>query len=919
MTGTDRDGIYARNSFNGTNLSVSAVDVTGGSNGIEARNYGSSTTAITVSGDVTGGVGYGISTRTLAGNTTNMTLNAGSNVSSEAGLGIYNNEGDSITVVNTGASVSGEIRLNDGSDNLTFAGGDFSGVTAFDGGDDADTADGFIDVLTFDGVSGTLDGSVVMNWEEINMFNSVLTVNDLAAKDVNVCNGSSNFGGATSLTNVLGCVSPDTIILTGDANISGNIEGAGGDDVIQINGNASVSGGLYGDGDGFDGSSANPGNDTILVNTTGSVGFIDAGGGNDSIALANGDVGAIDSGSGDDVFMWSGGNFASFQGGVGSDTVIVSNPSFDGSQNIDGGDDNLVADGYIDNLVLQGLNSAIPGASVTNFESLTVDGGSLTFSDGEIILATDAELASGVGLILINGGALNVDAGLDVMGNVYIGSGSIINAGGATTNVSGGLVNNGVLNLRNDDTGDVFTVDGDYQGNGTLNVDVDFAEGESDRLVIGGNLLPGTATAVNVNDITTGDATGILIPVVDVAGSTAEGNFFLSDGPIISGAFFYDFELNERGFALASEQPENPGPEPKPKPEPEPKPKPESPRASVAPSIQASFLPQISGFEALPQLALNLIEMNSWFDRHNGLSIEGAKQGSSGGLWVRLQGRDLETTPKQSATRYDYALSGSRFQFGGEGTLWQDDTSRFDAGVYTELNRTSGAVASPFGGARLEQLDSNALGLTGTGYKGNHYVDLVASYHDLDIDLRPSVLIEQRTTENGNVVAERLVANTGQFDLDDNSSDAVTASIEWGYKFARGDWDVVPQLQLQYLDMDFDSFEGFNGERVKLGDGDRLQGRAGVVLSKSQSKSSNWSGYVEANLLYDFDAATSVYIGGLELESEREALLGELGVGGVYQFNQDWSLKGGVFGSSSIENFGDSNEYQAQFNLVYRM
>ncbi len=111
---------------------------------------------------VQGGTGNGIATYTTLGGTTNITLNPGADVSSTAGLGIYNTAGDSTTTVNTGATVAGDISLTDGSDDLTFAGGDFTGVTLFNGGDDTDTGDGFTDVVSFAGSSGIFWGSSQM-------------------------------------------------------------------------------------------------------------------------------------------------------------------------------------------------------------------------------------------------------------------------------------------------------------------------------------------------------------------------------------------------------------------------------------------------------------------------------------------------------------------------------------------------------------------------------------------------------------------------------------------------------------------------------------------------------------------------------------------------------------------------------------
>ena len=65
--------------------------------------------------------GYGIRTKTEAGEMTTITLNSGANVSSVDGKGILNkDDGDSTITVNTGAAVSGKIVLENGSDNLNL-------------------------------------------------------------------------------------------------------------------------------------------------------------------------------------------------------------------------------------------------------------------------------------------------------------------------------------------------------------------------------------------------------------------------------------------------------------------------------------------------------------------------------------------------------------------------------------------------------------------------------------------------------------------------------------------------------------------------------------------------------------------------------------------------------------------------------
>lgn len=149
-------------------------DVTGGQHAISADNRGSGALNITVSDIVTGGTsrrGDGIRTLTVTGGATaTITLNAGADVrGGSGGFAISNDGGNSETLVNTGASVAGDISLGDGSDNLTFAGGSFDTDAEFNGGDDIDATDGSVDVLTFVGSSGSLGGGNIENWEQVNI------------------------------------------------------------------------------------------------------------------------------------------------------------------------------------------------------------------------------------------------------------------------------------------------------------------------------------------------------------------------------------------------------------------------------------------------------------------------------------------------------------------------------------------------------------------------------------------------------------------------------------------------------------------------------------------------------------------------------------------------------------------------------
>tara|TARA_R110000868_G_scaffold4155_43_gene25646 strand:+ start:12107 stop:14470 length:2364 start_codon:yes stop_codon:yes gene_type:complete len=201
VTGGTDDGITAYNSSNGTGLTVSANNVSGGLNAIRTESFGSGPATVTVSGTVTGGSGAGIATESGPGGTTDIILNSGANVSAASGTAITNDDGDSTVTVNTGASVTGAIQLGGGTDATTFDGGDFSNVNSFDGGAGTDS-------LTFRNVNGNVAGGSIVNMEDVVIDSDAnITIDGTVASDVTVQDGGTLGPGlAPGLTQVLGDV-----------------------------------------------------------------------------------------------------------------------------------------------------------------------------------------------------------------------------------------------------------------------------------------------------------------------------------------------------------------------------------------------------------------------------------------------------------------------------------------------------------------------------------------------------------------------------------------------------------------------------------------------------------------------------------------------------------------------------------------
>ena len=256
---TDR-GVYLYQDMNAGNVVITATgNVDGASYGLQVTSIATAGINLTASGTIQGGSNRGIALLTPPGQMSTVNLNSGASLIN----GMYSNDGDSMITVASGASVAGRFDLTTGSDVLMLNGGDFSGVTLFDGGDDIFVADGFIDTLSFQGSSGLLVGSDVINWENIiidagsvisfngnddlmtgqlSVINSgVLSLQDDAADDDLNIDGNFVGGGSINIDAVLSDSNSPTDILRINGDTSGNT-------ILNVNNFGGAGGNTTGDG-----------------------------------------------------------------------------------------------------------------------------------------------------------------------------------------------------------------------------------------------------------------------------------------------------------------------------------------------------------------------------------------------------------------------------------------------------------------------------------------------------------------------------------------------------------------------------------------------------------------------------------------------------------------------------------------------
>ncbi|MFV0335956.1 MAG: autotransporter outer membrane beta-barrel domain-containing protein, partial [Tropicimonas sp.] len=261
VTGTSQSGISVTTMLTDL-LTINAENVSGGVHGIYAQNPdATSTTIVNVGGTVTGGTGIGVYTFSDSDAGVEINLLDGATVSATSGSAVEDFLGDAVLTLNTGSSVSGTVQLGLGSDQVVFAGGDFSGVTQFDGGDDSDTADGYIDTAIFRNQTLTTGFSRFINFEGITIDGGTVTNTDTA---LTLAGGAP--GAGLTVTNGGTFVTPTNFALTGDLtttaggifdasaggnSVTGNVsnggqitlaEGTAGDS-LTINGNYTGNGG----------------------------------------------------------------------------------------------------------------------------------------------------------------------------------------------------------------------------------------------------------------------------------------------------------------------------------------------------------------------------------------------------------------------------------------------------------------------------------------------------------------------------------------------------------------------------------------------------------------------------------------------------------------------------------------------------
>ncbi|CAM5762545.1 hypothetical protein LMIY3S_00508 [Labrys miyagiensis] len=454
---------------------------------------------------------------------------------------------------------------------------------------------------------------------------------------------------------------------------------------------------------------------------------------------------------------------------------------------------------------------------------------------------------------------------------------SLTNAGTVATNLKGGTA------------GTTLTVNGDYVGvsGSTLVLNTYLASDNSptDKLVVHGN-VSGTTTLLVNNTTGPGAATNDGIEVIHVDGTSEAGAFSLgaavSAGAYDYGLYFQNLAQTDQNWYLRS-------------------------TGKLAPTSQTTLpyadvlshftqatlgtLQQRTGNRIWPigvsRLAADLPAAQATTYARGGPALIGQ------GAWGRIGGQYSSFAPRTGSA---YTQSIGFMQAGYEGvakeTAWGDLTLGAYATIGTSTARIDVTRDPVTGAARSKgKITTTGYGVgANMTWLGNDglYADAIAQFTWYDSSL---------SNKNGH-----------------NQGWSSAASLEVGKRYELGSgWAVVPQAQLAWTHVDFSSFTDNLGNRIALGKGDSLQGRAGVRLENlsvwqdANGQPNRLQFYGIVNLTYEFLNGTSVKVAGTSLVQGNRRLWGEAGVGATYSWNKNWSAYGEADYAMALSGKGGDN------------
>ena len=573
----------------------------------------------------------------------------------------------------------------------------------------------------------------------------------------------------------------------------------------------------------------------------------------DTITNTSGTIkGQIDAGLGDDNFIWTGGLIDSFIGNDGSDTAEITSVNYDGTQLLDGGDDVLTSDGYIDTITFSNYSNVTTSSTkLINWEKIVLNSTKMSLLDNALITGMDVNQ----GLFLTNGSTLDGNNSLSLNGNLDIDSTSIFDAtggGSGVYNISGYFNNAGILTTQDSFVGDIINVTGDYIGiSGSLfSIDTYLGDDTSltDKLVITGNTSGNGIITVRPETGSIGAQTVNGIKIIDVLGTS--GAVFTLGSPLQAGAYEYVLGKNDsQNWYLNSYL---------------------IPVTPVTPVVPVPPVPiyrpgtsnYVSGQEA--NLEQGFLSLGTLHERMNEQQVVPADNQT----WTRYYGNDESNNGK---SRFNYNQHISAFQVGQDFySKEKTNGSNVHSGVFFDYSHAEVDFEDRIREDAL--LDKGTGSMEGNSYGiGGYYTSLKEDESYLDVVGMVSRL-ENKYEDSYNMKSEQKGYRVG-------------ISVEAGKKIVDlGKWKLEGQGQLMYQHTNYEDFDD-EISKIEGYSSDSLRGRLGVRVYRHLESTKNINQidkaqvYGVANVIQDFTNPEDVTIGGTKVRENYDRTMLEVGGG----------------------------------------
>ena len=553
--------------------------------------------------------------------------------------------------------------------------------------------------------------------------------------------------------------------------------------------------------------------------------------------------------------------------GAGADELVLAGGDFGGITALDGGPGR-------DALRIEAGRGSLPALSngaVSGVESVIVTGDA--WIEGDLLLAEDAgELVFADGARIDGHGRLDGGGGasLSLRGvsgemdaarlsgwtSLEIGEGSRVTLAGSGLgrDAAESLFVAGTMAFGSDArAGDAFTVEGDFEGGGRVEIDADLAAGSADRLVIEGD-VSGT-TEIALRDLTPSGAepTGAEMAVVSVGGEADASAFRLAGGAVARGAFLYDLRMapdggvfslvadggvSDTGAALRSSD------------------------AAIARGLaRAATLQARAAARAVASVWARIGSAATFAERGAALAGRDAVDLSARKtrpVWMRLHG-----------DRWDYGAGGaamidsSGFEVGMDLLSRESSAGKWIAGLTAQYG-TVGAEAAAGGGVGRQGASGYGVGatLSWLGY-GGFYADAQAQAGMSDSDF---------SSDTGGAIRSGVSARTA------------VAALELGWRVAASDSaTIVPQAQISMSGVSGDGFVSGSLD-VAESSAASLDGRIGLAAEIALRE-----GYLRfsGSLLRALSDLDGTVINGRTVEHGLPGGWAEFAVGGSLDLSED--------------------------------